>query len=63
MSARKHVARVVREASHQTGHTNTRVDREHHALRPGMRISRNGKPYYEARKNRSDVRGQKTKRF
>lgn len=59
----KRVARVTKVCSYQTGHTNTRIDREHHALQPGMRVSRTGKKYFENRRNRSDVRGQKTKRF
>lgn len=63
MAPKKQVARVTRVQHHQTGHTNTRIDREHHALQPGMRVSRNGKPYHEARRNRSDVHGRKQKTF
>ena len=45
-----------------TGKTNLKYDRRHKALRPGKRISRNGKVYYEYRKNRSDVHGRKALR-
>jgi hypothetical protein len=56
-------AKVIRVQHHQTGHTNTQIDREHRALQPGMRISRNGKPYHEGRKNRSDVHGKRQHKF
>jgi hypothetical protein len=46
--------KVIRKATHQTGKTSRIVDVQRLALGPGMRISRNGKPYYEGRANRSD---------
>jgi hypothetical protein len=59
MAARK--GRVTHPTSHQTGRTHTAPDKKILAERPGMRISAKpnswgpgGKPYWEARKNRSD---------
>ena len=58
MAAKKRgTAYVTSVASHQTGKTHVRQDRRYHALKPGMRVSANGKPYYENRRNRSDPRG------
>lgn len=48
--------RVLRVIKHQTGRKpNIPVDREKRALKPGKRISKAGKIYWETRKNRSDV--------
>jgi hypothetical protein len=48
--------RVLRVIKHQTGRKpNIIVDREKLALKPGKRISKNGKIYWETRKDRSDV--------
>jgi len=49
-------ARVLKVSTRQTGETTTKLDRKRKALPPGKRRSRNGKVYYEYRKNRSDVR-------
>lgn len=38
----------------QVGSSNLKVDRKRKAELPGKRISRNGKVYWETRKNRSD---------
>lgn len=46
--------RTVRRTTSQTGRTTTSRDSERRALAPGKRISRNGKTYYETRRNRSD---------
>jgi len=39
--------------------SNKKADDKRKALAPGKRISKNGKIYYESRKNKSDVRGRK----
>lgn len=41
----------------QTGKTNIHFDKLLKAKPPGWRKSRSGKKYFEARKNRSDLRG------
>ncbi len=33
------------------------IDDKRSAMKPGKRISKNGKVYYESRKNRSDING------
>lgn len=35
--------------------SNPEADKKRKALKPGKRISRNGKVYYESRRNRSDI--------
>ena len=40
---------------HQTGQTTPWIDIYLPAKKPGKRISRNHKPYFEYRKNRSDM--------
>jgi len=49
---------TLRTVPYQTGKSNIPVDvaRPFIALKPGYRISANGHRYYEARKNRSDLR-------
>jgi hypothetical protein len=49
------VARVVRVLRKQTGKTSIPEDRKVSSMRPGKRISKNGKIYWETRKNRSDI--------
>lgn len=47
---------VKAKKSYAKGSTsNKRLDAKRKALKPGKRISRNGKVYYESRKNRSDI--------
>lgn len=41
----------------QVGRTHKKVDAARKALAPGKRISKNGKVYWETRKNRSDSVG------
>lgn len=55
--------RVLKVASHQTGHRKSlKKDvkwgskKGRHALPPGKRVSKSGKVYYESRRNRSDVK-------
>lgn len=40
----------------QTGSSIKEIDRMFDAKKPGWRISKTGKPYFENRRNRSDVR-------
>ncbi len=42
----------------QTGQSNLKRDKARKAMPPGKRISKTGKTYYEARKNRSDIFGE-----
>jgi len=44
---------------YQVGCTNSLWDASLGALQPGKRISKSGKRYYEYRKNRCDMPGQK----
>ena len=41
----------------QVGRSNKSYDKKRTALPPGKRISKNGKIYWETRKNRSDAQG------
>lgn len=43
--------------THQVGVSVEAIDRRINALPPGKRISKNGKVYYETRRNRSDLKG------
>lgn len=47
--------RVVKIGDHQTGQSNRKRDTDRFAMKPGQRMSANGKPYSEYRKNRSDM--------
>ena len=40
----------------QRGKTNALIDSKRHALLAGKRVSKNGKTYWETRKNRSDAK-------
>lgn len=51
----KNQRRNVYTRKHQTGKSIKDIDALRKALRPGKRISKNGKVYYEYRKNRSDL--------
>jgi hypothetical protein len=46
-----------RKVNRQTGSSNLAVDKKLPARKPGKRLSKSGKVYYERRKNRSDVPG------
>jgi hypothetical protein len=48
---------VVYVKNKQTGTSNKPIDKTRHALQPGKRISKSGKPYYEYRKNHTDKTG------
>jgi len=50
--------KVVYSKKRQTGERlDFDADKKRTALSPGLRISKNGKKYYEYRKNRSDIKG------
>jgi len=49
--------KVVYTKKRQTGSTKIKKDKKRQALAPGKRISKNGKVYYEYRKNRTDIKG------
>jgi hypothetical protein len=49
--------KVTRPINHQRGNSIDLIDMKRVALPPGMRLSKNGKPYSESRKNRTDFRG------
>jgi hypothetical protein len=53
--AAKGAPRVVRVVDHQRGTTTGARSQRYHALPPGARISKNGKPYHETRANRSHL--------
>ena len=46
--------RTIRVVAKQRGRTNIRIDRKRTALKPGVRISKTNRKYYESRANRSD---------
>ena len=50
---------VIRSKRNYTkgGKGNSKADSKRTAMKPGKRISKNGKVYYESRRNRSDVNG------
>lgn len=51
--------KVVEIVKHQNGKTNLKRDKVRNALPSGKRISKSGNVYYEYRKNRSDMIGEK----
>jgi len=55
----KRKAKVLSIAKKQAGKSNKKMDKKRKAMAPGKRISKNGKIYYETRKNRSDKLGKK----
>ena len=56
---RKRKTKLVYEYKSQTGKSKTKLDKKRKALAPGKRVSKNGKVYYERRKNRSDRPGKR----
>ena len=52
----KNQRRNLKYKEHQIGRSNISVDKKRDALLSGKRISKNGKVYYEYRKNRSDLK-------
>lgn len=63
MKPKKKIARVIKVRDRQIGTSKRKRDNQRKALKPGKRRSRNGKIYYENRKNRSDKKGQTQKTF
>jgi hypothetical protein len=56
----KHISPKVVRVLKQTGRKpNLIVDRYKRAMKPGKRISKTGKIYFESRRNRSDVNPEK----
>ena len=51
--------KVVYTRDHQTGTSKKSRDKARKALPPGKRISKTGNVYYEYRRNRSDLPGEK----
>lgn len=50
--------KVVYSKKRQTGkRLDFEADKKRKALPPGLRISKNGKKYYEYRKDRTDIKG------
>lgn len=60
---KKRIAKVIKVRDRQIGRSSKKRDAPRKALKPGKRKSRNGKIYYENRKNRSDKKGQTQKTF
>ena len=60
MARKKRVARKARlprttkVSKTQTGRSNTAADKKRTAMKPGRRLSKSGKVYFENRRNRSD---------
>jgi hypothetical protein len=52
----KNKRKNLKYREHQIGGTNKIIDSKRDALLSGKRLSKNGKVYYEYRKNRSDLR-------
>jgi len=53
----KNQRRNLRKSIYQIGKSITKIDKKRNALAPGKTISKNGKIYYENRRNRSDLKG------
>jgi len=52
----KNQRKSLKVSEHQIGTTIKSIDKMRKALKPGKRISKSGKIYYESRKNRSDLK-------
>lgn len=50
-------SKTIKKSKRQTGTSKAKYDNKRTAKSPGKRISKNGKVYYEYRKNRTDVKG------
>lgn len=53
----KNQRKSLKVSDHQIGKTIKKIDKMRKALKPGKRISKSGKIYYENRANRSDLKG------
>lgn len=58
-SSRAKLPRVIKSVNYQTGKTTRDVDVVRIALKPGWRLSRTNRRYFEARRNRSDLNKRK----
>ncbi len=57
---KKRKTKIIYTYKTQTGKRKSlKLDKERKALPPGKRISKNGKIYYERRRNHSDLKGKK----
>jgi phage-related protein len=55
---RRRYARVLKAVNYQTGsRKSTKADKQRKALKPGKRMSKRGRIYWETRKTRSDLKG------
>jgi len=63
MKCKIKIAKVIKVRKRQIGTSVTSRDKSRKALKPGKRLSRNKKIYYENRKSRSDKNGLKIKAF
>ena len=52
----KNQRKSLKVSDHQIGTTIKAIDKMRKALKPGKRISKSGKIYYENRANRSDIK-------
>ncbi|MFA5137309.1 MAG: hypothetical protein WC489_08030 [Patescibacteria group bacterium] len=55
-SKKKTQPQTIKKLGRQTGKTTVPIDKELHAMAPGLRRSSSGKKYWETRKNRSDLK-------
>lgn len=55
----KSLKKPLTKVEHQTGKTNKKRDKARKSMPPGKRMSKTGNIYYEYRKNRSDLIGEK----
>lgn len=46
--------KTIVPSNYQIGKTHIKQDRQHRALKPGKRVSKKGKTYYEHRRTHSD---------
>ena len=51
------MGKVIKASKRQTGNSNLKKDKKRIALKPGKRVSKSGKTYFEYRANRSDKKG------
>ena len=56
----KNQRKNLKKSEHQTGKTIKSIDKKRKALAPGKRISKTGKVYWESRRNRSDLKDNRT---
>ena len=52
---KRRLPRTIRAVKRMKGKSVRSADRKRTALKPGLRISKSGKKYWETRRNRSDL--------